>query len=314
MILVCRDDPNRHPIVKALRNADWVTEFVDFRDISRLKRRGDLKIITTDPISFISARLLSVSSAKILFISLEMYEYQRSISGVKSFLRFLFYRTVHKYALVRADLVVFPNRARKLFYLRQGVGFVEPPVVVENVPSLQRMQILSCDKMISLEVDKILSLVQTEKVVLYAGSLSPERRIDELVKSFGRLHGTSLLIAGKDSFGSLNFPLPENVHYIGELDNSISLELLKNCDAQIGLYSTITPNTRLAAPIKLYESLTAGVPIILNDEIASKFSAYSGVVAWTKFQKTGFSNLPQVKENQFESYTQQFKSIALTSF
>lgn len=314
MFLVHKDDKYRHPIVSALDEAPWTSETICYKNYRALWNKTG-SIITTDPLSFASAFLLSSRSARIVFVSLEMYEYQIKIRDVKSFLRYWFFIILHHLALTKAETVVFPNRHRRLFYILKGINFKRTPLVVENVPSRQRMDILlNGPKESNLAGFNSLFLNQkVDRFILYAGSLSKERRIRELIEIFKHKNDHCLIVAGNDIeriFGDTSYP---NVVYIGELEPKITLALLKKCNAQIGLYSTDTLNSRWAAPIKVYESLVAGVPIILNDELAKVFRKYQGVIGLSEFDLGGILESPVINEIRFDSYAELFKDVVFST-
>jgi glycosyltransferase involved in cell wall biosynthesis len=311
MLLIHKDDINRHPIVSALSKAPWINRVVHYKNAVVLKKKVD-NVIATDPLSFALAFLFRSSQSRIIFISLEMYEYQTAVNNVRSFLRYIYYRTIHTFALSKADIVVFPNRYRRLFYLRKGIKFKKSPIIVENVPSSERIEKLSDENHKISNTPNFVKQHDLNKCVLYAGSLSKERKIQELINVF-KDRDDILLVAGKDVEGLFRSELPHNINYIGEIDPMLTLDLLKQCKAQIGLYTTESLNTRWAAPIKVYESIVARVPIILNDELADVYGHYDCVFSLTEFGQNGIEKSQKLKKVKFDSYAELFRKKVIST-
>jgi glycosyltransferase involved in cell wall biosynthesis len=105
-------------------------------------------------------------------------------------------------------------------------------------------------------------------VVIYTGGLSRIRGIRELVEAFRRLDGAQLwLVGGFDDAAfqkDITSSLPHNVLWLGWRPHPEVLKLYRM--AKLGavlLHST--PNHRCALPVKLFEYLGAGLPVIVSD-------------------------------------------------
>ena len=139
-------------------------------------------------------------------------------------------------------------------------------VLVRNFPTREALETLAEGPPISDRAD----------VVIYTGGLSQIRGIHELVEAFRGLCGAELWLVGE--FDDPTFRdevisnLPTNVKWLGWRPHLEVLELYRN--AKLGavlLHST--PNHRCALPVKLFEYLGAGLPVIV-----SNFPEYEALV------------------------------------
>ena len=105
-------------------------------------------------------------------------------------------------------------------------------------------------------------------VVIYTGGLSRIRGIGELVEAFRELDCAELWLVGEfDDPGfrdEVVLKLPPNVKWLGWKTHPEVLKLYR--EAKLGavlLHST--PNHRCALPVKLFEYLGAGLPVIVSN-------------------------------------------------
>lgn len=107
-------------------------------------------------------------------------------------------------------------------------------------------------------------------VVIYAGGLSRLRGIGELVEAFRgpELSGAELWLAG--NFESAAFQeeiltaLPPNAKWLGWREHPYVLQLYPYAKIGVNLLYP-TPSHRNAQPVKLYEYLGAGLPVVTSD-------------------------------------------------
>lgn len=111
-------------------------------------------------------------------------------------------------------------------------------------------------------------LSERKNVVIYAGGLTPIRGIRELVNAFEQIPEAELWLVG--NFDSRQFKdevlrdAPANVRWLGVMPHPQLLELYRA--AKLGanlLYPT--PNHRMSLPVKLFEYLAAGLPVVTSN-------------------------------------------------
>lgn len=139
--------------------------------------------------------------------------------------------------------------------------------LVRNFPTETALSVLS-------EGD---SLSQRRNLVIYTGSLSRVRGITELVEAFRGLEDDELWLVG--AFDDFDYEaqtirsLPKNVIWMGWKSHPEVLKLYRFAKAgTLLLYPT--PNHRCALPVKLFEYLAAGLPVI-----SSNIKEYTELVA-----------------------------------
>lgn len=116
---------------------------------------------------------------------------------------------------------------------------------------------------------------QRECVICYAGGVTEQRGITTLVKSISGIN-VKLNIAGdlNEEYKSELERLPgwEKVNYLGYLDRAGISSLYSR--SRIGMVTLKdTPNHRYSLPIKMFEYMAAGIPVI-----ASKFPVWEAVI------------------------------------
>jgi glycosyltransferase involved in cell wall biosynthesis len=109
-------------------------------------------------------------------------------------------------------------------------------------------------------------------LVLFLGRIDPKKGLDVLVRAFGSLNmrGARLVLAGPDSGGHAaelhdeikRLSIGDRVVFTGMLDRSARLRAL--VDADLFVMCSYTENFGVA----VIESLTAGLPVIVSDQVA----------------------------------------------
>ena len=113
-----------------------------------------------------------------------------------------------------------------------------------------------------------LPLTARANVVIYAGGLSRLRGIQELVDAFRELNGAELWLVG--NFDDDNFRqqllacLPHNVVWLGWRPHLEVLQLYRMAKLGVVLLHP-TRNHRCALPVKLFEYMGAGLPVVASD-------------------------------------------------
>jgi glycosyltransferase involved in cell wall biosynthesis len=133
-------------------------------------------------------------------------------------------------------------------------------VLVRNYPSRDTCEILARSTPVHLR----------RNIVIYAGGLSEIRGIRELVEAFRGIPGDDVELWLVAEFESEQFrdgilaTLPGNAKWLGWKTHSEVLELYQL--AKIGMLLLYpTPSHRRSLPVKLFEYLAAGLPIVASN-------------------------------------------------
>ncbi len=117
-----------------------------------------------------------------------------------------------------------------------------------------------------------IGLARTGRVVLYHGGLAPERGIDELIEAvLGLADDVHVALLG---YGPLEEPLRRRaaapsskgrVHVLPAVPPQDLIRWVASADVVAMPIQPTTLNHRLTTPNKLFEALTAGVPVVASD-------------------------------------------------
>jgi hypothetical protein len=277
MLLVARENILAHPILKAIvktynispENCFNVKKVKNFFKLIFTKRTK--YIIISDPLVYISLRLLNLSS-KIIFFSLEVFEHQLPSKSLKEKIRHKVFYLAHSLALNGSYIVIFPNKVRLRYYLFNKILKNKNYLVIENLPSKEVMNEINVLNNISkkeLKKDifkehKIPNDFKNKKIIVYGGSLSIHRGIPSIVKMIEKSKEWILLIAGNDKEDFFKNSNHNNVFFLGLINKKESLKLVKIADLQFSNYSNDLVNTRYCAPVKVYESIALKTPFYVN--------------------------------------------------
>ncbi|HEY3334701.1 MAG TPA: glycosyltransferase [Candidatus Limnocylindrales bacterium] len=164
----------------------------------------------------------------------------------------------------RADRVITVNDAYATV-LEERFGIPRPAVVM-NVPRRWRPPEPAPDR-----IRTALGLPRSTRIVLYQGGLMTDRGIEQCMDAILDVPGAVLCLLG---FGALRYRLAEAAAmppYAGRvfvLDAVPPSELLAwtaSADVSVMLIQPTSLNHRLTTPQKLFESITAGVPVVASD-------------------------------------------------
>ncbi|MGV0963887.1 MAG: hypothetical protein ACOYBT_08370 [Polynucleobacter sp.] len=108
---------------------------------------------------------------------------------------------------------------------------------------------------------------------VYAGGLIKGRQILEIVSIFKDLPGVSLILLGDDGEWLNEYPLPNNINFIGSLPERLAHEVVSQCDLGLIPYDDKLPYYNLCYPTKASFYITAGIPFLCTrlNELARVF-------------------------------------------
>lgn len=277
VFLLVREDADRHPILKSVKNyfSDCNIE-LKIHDL-RVGLRGNKKnydlAIVSDPLVYLLWLIFFRNSRKVLFFSLEMFEYQLPNKGIKNVVRNLLFRFAHRICLKQC-FAIFPNDIRRGFYLEKKWTEPDRSEVLFNVPS-QKMLALSRE--VKSKISKaeakarlvnFLNISPEKTIYIYAGSIDKGSRGGGIIlEAFRNISDVALIVVGRDSdkIFSEGYSLGDgNVFYLGEKKQEEIVSLLWACDYGVAYYSSSVLNTKYCAPVKLYEYSLMELPLVCN--------------------------------------------------
>ena len=247
-LVISREDPKRHPILKALLSHIGLHnyELTKPRLTLWMKER---QIIICDPIS----ALLTLTKID-YFFCLEMYEYQVDNNSVRNKLRNIFYKLCLHYALLKSQNIIFPNELRANYYQKKYTLAEKEIHVIKNYPSRYVKKLIASHR----PVDR-------QYFTIFAGTINTSNRgLNVFLKLARHYPEKKFAICGQLAKIELIDTLPDNTQYIGHLSNEEYLQVLQQTENAFLYYSNDNLNTRYCASVKLYEYLLSGCGIISN--------------------------------------------------
>jgi glycosyltransferase involved in cell wall biosynthesis len=153
--------------------------------------------------------------------------------------------------------------------LLSGVA-VARDAVLPRFPKNRRIPIRNFPTEEALKSAEGLPLNLRQNIVIYAGGLGTVRGIAELVEAFRHIRPDEAELWLVGIFHDKTFQeevlkdLPPNIKYLGWMEHPQVLALYPSVKIGINLLYP-TPSHRNSQPIKLYEYLAAGIPVIASD-------------------------------------------------
>ena len=193
-----------------------------------------------------------------------------------------FFIYFEKQAIKNANLVICASDERASL-MKDYYHMTESPLVIENISQLPIVE----DEIIQeLLHNAGVVIKSTEAVLVYAGVLSPGRKIDSLIDIVAERPNTKLLIVGggpdRERLESIaNKKIADRFHFTGSVPYKYMGRLLKECDVGYISYPTDSLNNIYCASNKIYEYASVNLPMIApeNPTIRKMFEDYSiGVI------------------------------------
>lgn len=270
--IVSRNNPATHPILSNLyecipaynnKKFDTITvkKFGLTFYLSDNKYKNAKYVFIDDPLAFLYAILiLKISRKKIIFYSLEMYEYQVKNHSLKNFLRNQLFNITHKLSLKLANKVIFPSILRSKFYSRSRKNYD----ILYNYPTEKALQI-------SAPVPELLQLITQIKnkeklIAIYAGSFQDGRNVSDFIQIAKKNSSIEFILVG--SYQQPLPSLPDNIYFIGRLPRPVVNYFYSIANIGILFYDNAPLNTKFCAPVKIWEYKYFNLQIVANDNFA----------------------------------------------
>lgn len=172
-------------------------------------------------------------------------------------------RSLERRVVPQVDRLVTPNQPRADVY-RTRYGTRVPPTVVRNCPPA--MSTARCDVLrVTLQID------EGVRLVLYHGAMIPFRALDMLLQSVQHFDpAIALVLIGEqgDYFQEVLAPLLRRPGLRGRIlalphvPHDQIASYVSSADLGVVIYDRSNLNNYFCAPMKLYEYVMAGVPIV----------------------------------------------------
>lgn len=164
----------------------------------------------------------------------------------------------------------FIGRADVVFTVSEGIAEelvrsyeVNPPVVLYNVPD-QRMPAGGASLREAVRS-------ASQPVILHLGQLRPHRGCELLVDAMRDVEGGILVFLGDGPLRdvlkqtTIDEHIESRVHFLDPVPPDEVVAYARTADIGVTLLEDVCLNHRLALPNKLFEYLTAGLPVIASD-------------------------------------------------
>lgn len=281
MLLLTRNDPFNHPMLRRLLSECGVESleslhkqklFHIFHLIS-LPGSSDL-LLADDPIAFMCGWVIVRKGIKHRrFWALEIYEHQISLSGWRSYLRWIVFSCASTISFRLADSVVFPSGLRKQYALStySSAHIDRKSSILPNISVLSKP-----DNELPVDVStKLMALRNQFKVIaIYSGSLQPGRGLINIINAVEaqKDNDIALVLCGpvKASLINVDSIAWRSTTFLGNFNPNLIAAIYQRCDVGVLSYENDPINTRLCAPVKMWEYLLSGLRIVGNDNYALK--------------------------------------------
>lgn len=151
----------------------------------------------------------------------------------------------------KASLYIVPDENRKALHGK----VTRDALVLENSPAMESIEAKEKSREIS---------------ILFSGSLNAQRGLNTLRRALEASRGVRCVAAGWFQEEKLKADMigTGKCDFLGAVTHRELLELCAEVDGVFAFYEPSSENNLNASPSKLYDAMMAGVPLIINDEVA----------------------------------------------
>lgn len=186
--------------------------------------------------------------------------------GFSQSIRDAFFGHYEKKAINDANLVICASNERASL-MKEYYKLMELPLIIENISQLPIVEDDFSKELLD-NADKIIN--SPGDILVYAGVLSPGRKIDSLIHIVAERPDTNLLIIGggpdRERLESIAAEkIAGRFHFTGSVPYKYMGVLLKQCDVGYISYPTDSLNNTYCASNKIYEYASVNLPMIAPD-------------------------------------------------
>lgn len=271
MILVSRNDPESHAMLRQVLGCGRESlsiKRVFFNRIYIADCPGDEHLILCDdPFALLYAFCFTSNKYTHLRLwALEIWEHQVPLRGAKSILRYIAFFLASWQSYLVCDSVLFPSETRRSFLCKKYriLNLRRKSKLVLNIPEFFRGE-FCIDTALKKKFDKFRSEYKT--LLIYAGSLQEGRLLDELVRGKKAGDDVGLVICGSGPMKSALLEVEainSDILFMGNLNQSALSYVYDHSDAGVLTYDNKLLNTRMCAPLKLWEYIFHNLFIVGN--------------------------------------------------
>lgn len=275
MLLICRNNPESHAMLRRVaRENDECGPIINrfFKKIFIVKCVGNSNVVLCDdPFAMLYAFFFhNKKNTHLRLWALEIWQHQVHLRGIKAWLRYFAFTAASYFCFRISDSIVFPSRARSDFICSKysSLGLSAKSRIVLNVPEFFQASPFK-DEQLAQKFSQFRSAYK--KVLIYAGSLQEGRLISNLIRPKHRFGDIGLVICGDGPLGSYvlsSQKTDRSILFLGSINRSTLSYVFGKCDFGVLSYDNELLNTRLCAPLKIWEYLHHDLIIIGNKNAA----------------------------------------------
>jgi glycosyltransferase involved in cell wall biosynthesis len=275
MLLICRNNPNSHAMLRQVvqengESRPIINKF--FKKIFIVNCSGNSKLVLCDdPFAMLYAIFFyNKKNTHLRLWVLEIWQYQVHLKGIKAWLRYFAFTTASYLCFKISDSILFSSRTRRDFICTKysRLGLASKSRIVLNIPEFFQARPFNDDQLIQ-KFSKFKSTYK--KLLIYAGSLQEGRLISNLIRAKHRFQNIGLIICGDgplESYISSSQKTDRSILFLGNLNRSTLSYVYGECDFGVLSYDNELLNTRLCAPLKIWEYLHHDLIILGNNNLA----------------------------------------------
>ena len=209
-----------------------------------------------------------IKYCKLIYDSHEL-EYDRNISKILRLLN----RWYERLFINSVDQIIVSDGAYRAKVMKEKNCCKLPMTYVMNCPP--KVEVPANERK---RLREILNIKADRKLMLYIGNVYYGRGFKAMIEALSFLDNVDLVVMGKPGIDigvdlikwQSQFGVDGRVQYIGPFHYSEDILLASGADVGISLIENTCQSYYLSTPTKLFDSIAAGIPIIVSDFPAMK--------------------------------------------